>query len=175
MFLICVKVHLNTERIPPIDEPRGRLWRFSSTDYTKRGNFVVLLRLSGTLLSGSFLATTGGRAFLGPRPPLFLPFFCESGLSAEKTQNGTAHEEGSPVQFVQGSPQGMSGSGRSLVRSVCSVLLGCRIFFEHFKESLLFAVAAKLLEETCNHKGRRAGAPPPRTAGPSSAKPQSAR
>ena len=28
----------------------------------------------------------------------------------------------------------MSGSGRSLVRSVCSVLLGCRIFFEHFKE-----------------------------------------
>ena len=48
MFLICVKVHLNTERIPPIDEPRGRLWRFSSTDYTKRGNFVVLLRLSGT-------------------------------------------------------------------------------------------------------------------------------
>lgn len=67
------------------------------------------------------------------------------------TQNGTAHEEGSPVQFVERFPQGISGSGRSLVRSVCSVLLGCRIFFEHFKESLLFAVAAELLEETCNH------------------------
>ena len=45
----------------------------------------------------------------------------------------------------------MSGSGSSLVRSVYSVLLGCRIFFEHFKESLLFTAAAKLLEETGNH------------------------
>lgn len=151
MFLICVKVHLNTERIPPIDEPRGRLWG-SAAPITQSGETLWCCfdypELSCPVRS---LLLREAARFLVRGLPFFCLFFCQSGLHAGMTQNGTAHEEGSPVQFVERFPQGISGSGRSLVRSVCSVLLGCRIFFEHFKESLLFAVAAELLEETCNH------------------------